>query len=861
MELILEKGLEHQQKAVEAIGEVFKDVGFAFDNNNRANPVFSITSQDLLRNIKELQKNILIEHRGSHEIKKYLNLDVKMETGTGKTYVYTHAIYELNRRYGINKFIILVPSLPIKAGTQNFISDPYSKKHFSDVCGYGREIELLTVEAKNKKKGKNFFPADVRDFVEGGITNSHKIYVLLMNMQLLTNGKTLTNEYDYGVNGHYQPLKAIASVKPFVIIDEPHRFSRDKKTFDVIKNQLKPQCIIRFGATFPEIAEGKGKNKKFVKDYHNLIYELDACDAFNKNLIKGVAKEHFINPAASDEKLKIVGTERGKSVNIKYTQKNTTKTYTVAKGDSLANITSALDGVSVTGITKNSVEFSNGIEKQVGEEIDANVYMSSYQEGMLKLALKRHFQIEEKNFCENRFKIKTLALFFIDDIYSYRDNNVKEPYLKNSFEKFLKEGLQEAIRKTDSDEYREYLQYSLEHIEECHAGYFSQDNNDNDDAIKKEVEDILRNKKKLLSFKDERNCWNVRRFLFSKWTLKEGWDNPNVFTIAKLRSSGSEISKLQEVGRGLRLPVDENGNRVRSSEFYLNYIVDFTEADFAQKLVDEINGDRPAAMAITLEDFQRVLGIYKMSEHELFVDLVNNDYIDFSHKINPEKKEELFAKYPEFNSGLKAGRIIDRDSKKNISSIKIRTDEYESIRELWEKVNQSYLLMYQKEIDTALPKELPRLFEKNIFSTLYLQAQRQVIKTDDAGAVAVGESGISLKYSNPISCREFLMRISRATYVPLPVLIKAMQEYIAKYGMVDKEQINEQAVARFISVFREWKMEFLQGDVSGTANAVLHQEGEQHCPIQMARPERKFQQAELEQSLMMATRRQSIFTI
>ena len=811
MELILEKGLEHQQKAVEAIGQVFRNVGFSFDPQNRKNPVFSLGSQDLLCNIKELQKNVLPEHRGSNDIAKYLNLDIKMETGTGKTYVYTHTIYELNRLYGINKFIILVPSLPIKSGTQNFVSDLYSKKHFADVCGYGKEIELLTVESKSKKKGKTFFPAEVRDFVEGGIANSHKIYVLLMNMQLLTSGKTLTNEYDYGVNGYYQPLEAIASVRPFVVIDEPHRFSRDNKTFDVIKNQLKPQCIIRFGATFPDTTEGKGKNKRIIKDYHNLIYELDACDAFNKNLIKGVAKEHFVNPAVSDEKLKIVSTERGKSVNIKYTQKNSAKTYTVAKGDSLASITSALDGVSVTGITKNTVEFSNGIEKQVGEEIDANVYMSSYQEGMLKLALKRHFETEERNFCENRFKIKTLALFFIDDIYSYRDNGDKEPYLKNSFEKFLKESLQEAMRKTDSDEYREYLQYSLEHIEDCHAGYFSQDNNDSDEAIKQEVEDILRNKKKLLSFKDEHNCWNVRRFLFSKWTLKEGWDNPNVFTIAKLRSSGSENSKLQEVGRGLRLPVDENGNRVRSSEFYLNYIVDFTEADFAQKLVDEINGDRPEAMTITLEDFHRVLGIYKMSEHDLFVDLVVNDYIDFSHKINSEKKDELFAKYPEFNSGLKAGRIIDRDSKKNISSIKIRPDEYEDIRELWEKVNQSYLLMYQKEIDAALPKELPKLFEKNIFSTLYLQAQRQVIKTDNTGVMVVGESGMALRYSNPISFSEFLMRISKVTYIPLNILLKAMQDYIKKHGIIDKESINEQAVARFVSVFRQWKMEFLQG--------------------------------------------------
>ena len=115
------------------------------------------------------------------------------------------------------------------------------------------------------------------------------------------------------------------------------------------------------------------------------------------------------------------------------------------------------------------------------------------------------------------------------------------------------------------------------------------------------MNDILHNKKALVSFKNPDGSYNVRRFLFSKWTLKEGWDNPNIFTITKLRSSGSENSKLQEVGRGLRLPVDENGHRVSNEDFYLNYIVDFTEADFAQKLINQINGERPEAATITDE--------------------------------------------------------------------------------------------------------------------------------------------------------------------------------------------------------------------------------------------------------------------
>src|SRR5690606_31300063 len=146
-------------------------------------------------------------------------------------------------------------------------------------------------------------------------------------------------------------------------------------------------------------------------------------------------------------------------------------------------------------------------------------------------------------------------------------------------ERLLEEAIKETIDKLGSheQEYRQFLEASLADIPGCHAGYFAQDNIDTDENIAKQVEAILHGKKQLLSFKDEEGNYNVLRFLFSKWTLKEGWDNPNIFTITKLRSSGSETSKLQEVGRGLRLPVDEHGNRVANEEFHLNYIVDFTE--------------------------------------------------------------------------------------------------------------------------------------------------------------------------------------------------------------------------------------------------------------------------------------------
>lgn len=660
MELILQQQLPHQQKAIDAVVDVFKGAYISAPTQFYENPTFSSNDTHIANNIKYLQSSIPAEYRSSIPVyeSEYLNLDIKMETGTGKTYVYTKTIFELHKKYGFNKFIIAVPSLAIKAGTEQFLNEPYARRHFTDGCGYGTEIETLVLEAqKKRKKGRFYFPSVVSDFVKGSCQNTKKIYVLLVNMQLLTNGKMLTrDDYDYDVEGFYRPLDAIASTKPIVMIDEPHRFSRDQKAFKVIFEELKPQAIIRYGATFPETTSGRGKNKVTVKDYQNLLYDLNACASFNQGLIKGIAKEHFEPVSKKEEKVKITSIDSKEAVHFQYKKKDeATKTFTLKTGDSLSIISDAFEGITISAIDKTSVEFSNGIVKTSGEELYVDIYMTSYQEQMLRLALQRHFETEKENFCNRNYKIKTLALFFIDDITSYRiSDDGKKPYLLTMFENLLKEQIKKTISSLDEHdvEYKEYLEASLADISACHAGYFSQDNSDSDEDIAKEVEVILHGKKQLLSFKNEDDSPNTIRFLFSKWTLKEGWDNPNVFTIAKLRSSGSENSKLQEVGRGLRLPVDENGNRISNEEFTLNYIVDFTDADFAQRLVDQINEDVPQAATISEEKLEAVAKKLGKTSDDLFDELYDKHYIDRHNNIKPEKRDAFLAEYPDFATGL-----------------------------------------------------------------------------------------------------------------------------------------------------------------------------------------------------------------
>ena len=720
MELILQSSLPHQQKAVDAVADVFKDTWGKSPVHYYSNPEITIFKDGVGDNIRSIQATNKIPHEygGYTHVPTSLNLDIKMETGTGKTYVYVQTMFELHKRYGINKFIVAVPTLPIKAGARQFMEDEYVKRHFRDVCGYDAEIDLLTLEPpKRKKKGRQYFPTAVSEFVKGSSQDTKKIFVLLVNMQLLKDAKNyILSRDDYGnvVEGFYRPYNALKATRPFVIIDEPHKFSREQKAFGIIQTEIAPQCIIRFGATFPEVTIGKGKNKKTVKDYQNLLYDLNACQSFNQGLIKGVAKEHFEPASQKNEKIKLLSVIKNDSATFQHKQEDTpTRNFQLHVGDSLSQIADELTGLTIQTIDKNSIELSNGQIKTVGEEMDVDVFMSSYQEQMIRLALERHFETERHNFSGRTFKIKTLALFFIDDITSYRKGeDGKKPYILESFERLLKEKLKDTIGRLSEqeNEYREYLEASLKNIKACHAGYFAQDNSSSDKSIAEEVNDILNGKKQLLSFVDKDGNPMLRRFLFSKWTLKEGWDNPNVFTIAKLRSSGSDISKLQEVGRGLRLPVDECGNRISNEEFTLNYIVDFTEADFAKKLVGQINSEIPESVTLSLEIIQQVAQKMGTDATILFVELLTKKYVDLKYNIIPENKSSFFEEYPLFKSGLESGKVRDRNSKPN-HPVKIRKARFEELRELWEKLNQRYTIWYEPELNIEIDKALDTILE------------------------------------------------------------------------------------------------------------------------------------------------------
>jgi type III restriction enzyme len=801
--------LPHQTECLERVSRVFEEVNIKATEDIFSNPIFDATDKKLLNNIKEIQTNfnsnvIPIDLRTS--VSENFGIDVRMETGTGKTYCYTRLMYELNKRYGFHKFIILVPTTPIKEGTKSFIESEYAKAHFADLYP-DKRISLSVLNAQKNKKGRKMFPQAVSDFARGSILERNKISAILMSSGMLLSKATMDKEYDQTLFGTFSnPYDTLKSTRPIVIIDEPHKFKRENAAYKRLLERIDPLCVIRFGATFPNLP------KSLQKDYNNLVFNLGSLEAFNSNLVKGVATQMIEQESLNETKVKLLKIINSPKTCVIRNEKSA-KTYTLGIGDSLSIIDDEFAGISISAIgktededIKKGVTLSNGQILVKGDQIYAGIYGNTYQELMMKQAIKNHIEQERENFFRER-KIKTLSLFFIDSIYSYRGEE-GDGNLRIKFQDLLKENLEEEKNKYISSdleihkEYVSFLESSLKDISSTNGGYFAEDNSTSDKDIQKEVDQILRDKQSLLSFKDEKGNWNTRRFIFSKWTLREGWDNPNVFQICKLRSSGSEISKLQEVGRGLRLPVDEYGNRISDEQFYLTYLFDYSEKDFAQSLVSEINKDSKLVNINIKDKLAKVAQDRGMDKNKLFSDLLLKNYIDMDGIINLENKDKFIAEYPEFNIGLEKNKVIDRN-KKEQGFVHIRKDKFAEIKDLWSKINRKYYLtlddisedeLYKASLDILKKGIKEDVLAKTIEQRTEIENNRLVVKEATAGYFVLDEI---------IPYGEFLKRIQSATGLPIKIMHKALCEY-NKTEIIDKDFFNRNSLANFIREFQMW---------------------------------------------------------
>jgi len=695
-----------------------------------------------------------------------------METGTGKTYTYTKTIFELNKHYGIFKFIVVVPTLSIKAGTIDFLKSDSSREHFKEQ--YGKTLHLHIVESqKSNKSKKSFLPPAVTSFVNAGNFEKNSIQVMIINAGMI-NSETMQKSFDKGLFDKYTvPFDAIGATKPFMIIDEPHKFAQGNKTWENVQ-KMKPQFILRYGATF--------------QGYENLIYTLTAVDSFNRNLVKGVIGHITEFESGKNAIVKFIDSD-GTEARFELIENDKRKTVTITKKESLKKIHSEMTDLTIENLNKSTVVLSNGLEMKKGDKINPYSYAEKLQETMIQKAIKHHFEIE-KQLLTREVKIKPLTLFFIDNIDEYRN---KDGYIRKTVEQYIEAEIKELLKTEKDIFYKSYLEKTLIDVSATHAGYFSKDNTEKDEAIEKEINEILHDKQAMLDLE------NPRRFIFSKWTLREGWDNPNVFQICKLRSSGSEISKLQEVGRGLRLPVNEYGNRVKDEQFYLNYFVDFTENDFVDKLVNEINQKSGAISIEQIPDklsdimIKKICELYETTEDKLLEVLDSNNVVTRTNSFKTGGFDYIKQNYPRIFEGVNSNKVRKAtDPKKKVV---VRTEKYQELKDLWEKLNEKVILEYKfdneagfKTLFTDFLKE-----QKDDFTSDGINERISKIEIKDNKAVANEPESVYNRKTATISIMkysDFLIELSKI----LNINIKTLHQSIIYAGTDINKYLNQKTL-------------------------------------------------------------------
>lgn len=804
-----ERNLPHQSKAIDCVLLALKGASVEASLNKSFNPKISINDLNLSANLRELQKRENIN--SLHALTRVF--DICMETGTGKTYTYTKMALELCKEFGLRKFIIIVPSLAIKANTLNFLQAVATREHFKSE--FELEIIANAIEAKKQagKKGRKLMPNGLRDFIEND--NPKEVHFLIINAQMLT-ATSMNEDYEQNLCDEFSnPYDALNAVNAVCIVDEPHRFDETNKAWARIVNKtekaINPQMIFRYGATFKE--DGRG-NK-----YHNLIYQLNAISAFNDNLVKGV--EISVCEAQGSEKHKWVEfsgiennqakfelKEQGKSGVLRQVSLNAGESLGVID-ENLAHLCVEMKTKKANAITKfklNNQDDNNELKK--GDRINLNAYLPQMQTQMLQTALKKHFELE-KRLMQSQTKIKPLTLFFIEDIESYRSDDATREFLRIEFEKIAENLMRENLKEA-SGFYKEYLEKSLRDLRGISGGYFSKDNSNKEEYVVSEINEILHDKEKLLS------CENIRRFIFSKWTLREGWDNPNVFVICKLRSSGSEISKLQEVGRGLRLPVNEYMSRVgNDGDFgahYLHYIVNDSERDFAQSLISDINAQSGVIFSENATKLDEVMidklcEVSGLSRLKLQMELVEKGVIDEDLVFLDNGMLKLEKLYPKAFDKENLQKDKVRQSGKTQTKAHIRRDNYKILRELWESINQKVILEYKIKSETkfeALLENFLRDFtQKAVNSSVITTTKRLETHNQRANLqeVLLTSNTQELRYQ-AMSEDEFVKESANALLANINTLRKVLKQV----GF-DEKFYNQRNVAMLKSEFNRFLFE------------------------------------------------------
>lgn len=719
MKLKFDSNLSYQRQAIDSVVDIFKgqtikqsnftvsygeDAGMIQTDKGIGN-FLELTQDEILRNVQEIQ--VRNGFPRSEELDG-LNFTVEMETGTGKTYVFLRTIYELNQKYGFTKFVIVVPSVAIREGVYKSIQ--ITQDHFKELYD-NQPMEYFIYDSNKLDR--------VRSFATGT-----SIQVMIINIDAFRKSfvgpeketkANVIHRHNDRLNG-YKPIEFIQETNPIVIIDEPQSVDTTPKSKEAIRS-LNPLCTLRYSATHI--------------DKYNMVYRLDAVDAYNRKLVKKIevmsirSEESFnipyvklIDVMERKAKVEIDAEVRGKVRRTIKTVKYGNDLYDISGERELYRnyIVEQIDWTE----GNESIEI-NGNLLRIGDAI-GDVNDDTIKRFQIRQTIEEHL---DKELRLNHRGIKVLSLFFIDKVANYRDYDAEGNPIKGKYAIMFEEEYKKLIQKPKYHTLFEDVDVDTE-IEKVHNGYFAQDRKGklkdtrgNTKADSDVYSLIMKDKERLLGF-DER-----LRFIFSHSALREGWDNPNVFQICTLKDSGGTyVSRRQEIGRGLRLAVDQTGERVQDYNVNtLTVMANESYEEFVKNLQTEIEEDTGitfgkiddhifAKLAYVDEETDEHVPLgYDLSK-KLHQELKANNYIDRNNKATSFLKEDLENYSVNISEEFKPWenaifnelkRLTEKlpikdGSKKKIVKLNKAVYHSKEFLELWEKIK--YKTVYSIDFDS-----------------------------------------------------------------------------------------------------------------------------------------------------------------
>lgn len=737
------------------------------------NEALRLTDEQLLQNIRGLQQESNI-HQSDALVAPLgrVSLDVEMETGTGKTYVYIKTMFELNRLYGWSKFIVVVPSIAIREGVKK--SFEITADHFME--HYGKKARFFVYNSSNLNQLDAF---SSNSGINVMIINT-QAFAASMNEEKNVEGRkgdaaariiyTKRDEF-----GSRRPIDVIAANRPILILDEPQKMGKEDSVTQKALIKFNPLFTLNYSATHAK--------------QHNLVYVLDALDAYNKRLVKKIEVKGFEvkNLRGTDKYLyleNIILSSKNPpmarlEMEIAHKNGNKREFRTLGVGDNLYYISGEMEqykGFVISEIDPFTgiVTFTNGDELRKGD-VTGDVSEIDMRRVQIRETIISHFQKEQELF---KLGIKTLSLFFIDEVAKYRqydeDGNELLGEYGRIFEQEYISVLNEYRTFLDAD-YMKFL--DAVDVHEVHRGYFSIDKKTGrsvNSSLKRgtDMSDdisaydlILKNKERLLSFEEP------TRFIFSHSALREGWDNPNVFQICTLKHSDSTTQKRQEVGRGLRLCVNQAGNRmdaetlgdkvheinvltVIASESYAPFVADL------QKQIRDVLYDRPTKA--TIEYFSgksikfggKPVKVDDRQARAIYQYLVRNNYVDEEDRVTQDYRDDVqnnaLAPVPEVLKPIEDGvhalvqaiydntllnNMFENGNKPKVLDNPLNERfEKEEFQRLWRTINHKYAYTVDFDSNELIAKAIAHidseLYVSRLQYTVTYAEQKDVISVD-----------------------------------------------------------------------------------------------------------------------------------